>query len=154
MEKKTGTKRLTCCDWVVLVVLLSLAASLVNPALSQAVDEKRLVDLADGLQSMRAGLQLYKAAHGGRLPGQRLPGQAVTPAAFVAALTEQPGPDGQALLRQIPANPYVTDAAAARTVTCVNDPDARPDGTEGTAWWFNAATGEFCACDSAFHTNY
>jgi hypothetical protein len=66
-----------------------------------------------------------------------------------------PGCDGQFhYFQRFPDNPYIQDSDCRNTVTCVNDPNIRPDGTEGTAWWFNAATGDFRACDSEFHTAY
>ena len=150
MEKQTGTFKLTVCDWCVLVVIFSLLVSLVNPALSQAVEEKKLTDLVDRLQAIRANIQLYKAAHDGLLPGQQCAGGPVTADDFVAALTESPSQGKAPLMRQLPDNPY----AESGSITCVNDPAASPAGTEGTGWWLNTATGEFYACDSDFHTNY
>ncbi len=154
MEKKTGNKTLTACDWCVLVGAVLLLASLVNPTISQAVEEKRLTDMVDRLQRVRANIQLYQAAHDGLLPGQRFFGASVTSEQFAAAMAEPAGKDRSPFLRQIPANPYVESSALSRTITCVNDLEAKPTGNEGTAWWFNAATGDFYACDSKFHTNY
>lgn len=150
MEKKTGTFKLTACDWCVLVVVFSVLVSLINPALSQAVEEKKLTDMVDCLQTIRANIQLYKAAHDGLWPGQRYPGDAVTADGFTEALTGTQSQNRTPLMREMLNNPY----AESHSITCVNDPDAKPAGTEGTAWWFNAATGEFYACDSEFHTNY
>ncbi|MHC4553597.1 MAG: hypothetical protein ACYSUT_12665, partial [Planctomycetota bacterium] len=86
MEKKTGTFKLTTCDWCVLVVVFAVLISLVNPAVSQAVEEKKLTDMVDRLQAIRANIQLYKAAHDGLLPGQRYSGDAVTSDGFIAEL--------------------------------------------------------------------
>lgn len=150
MEKETGTKRLTVCDWCILVAVISLLASLAQPTFSQAVEEKKLTDLVDRLQSVRAKIQLYKVTHDGLLPGQRFAGDTVTAEQFTDAMAGSgSGREGFAL-RQIPINPY----SESCSVTCVNDPDAKPAGTEDAAWWFNAATGDFYACDSQFHTNY
>lgn len=153
MEKKTG-KRLTMCDWCVLIAIISLIGSLANPAVSRAVEEKKLTDMVDALQSVRGTLQLYKVEHYGLLPGQRFVGDSVTPEQFIEALTQRQDQESEAYFQQLPENPYA-DPGRSRSVTCVNDPDAQqPTGREGTAWWFNAATGQFCACDSAFHANY
>ena len=154
MEKKTGKQKLTLCDWCVLVAVISLFASLANPAVSKAVEEKKLIDMVDRLQSVRANIQLYKAQHDGLLPGQRFEGDSVTPDQFMDALTEQDEDRETSYFHQFPDNPYMSEAGQGRSLTCVNDPDATPTGTEGTAWWFNAATGQFHACDSEFHANY
>ena len=154
MEKKTGKKRLTMCDWCVLVAVISLFASLAHPTISQAVDERKLVDMVDRLQRVRAHIQLYKAEHDGLWPGQQYPDDDVTADEFAAAMTEQRRDAESSYLQQIPDNPYRTEPGSNGSITCVHDPDAKPAGNEGTAWWFNSATGEFYACDSQYHANY
>ncbi len=154
MEKNETKKRLSLLDGGVLLGILSLIVVLSRPAVSQAMEEKKFTDMVRGLQTVRAQIRVYKAETG-LYPGQQRIGDlSVTSDELIAALTAQ-RPNGKtAYLRQFPANPYVVDSAAAAAVTCVGNPDARPTGTEGTGWWYNAATGEFAACNSAFHTNY
>ncbi|MCI0498215.1 MAG: hypothetical protein L0Y36_00840 [Planctomycetales bacterium] len=149
---KTG--KLTLIDGCVLIALIGAAACVLTPAVSQAKEEKKLSDMVQRLQVIRSQMWLYRSEHNGLLPGQRTAVSAVRPEDFAAALNQSCLDGGVPYLRQIPENPYVADPNAAAAITCVNDPDARPTGQEGTGWWFNAATGEFYACDSAFHTNY
>lgn len=155
MEKNEKKVKLTLCDWCVLMGIITLIASVSHPALSQAMDEKKLSDMVDHLQTVRSQIRLYKAEHNGLFPGQmRIADQSVTCEEFLTALKEQQAGRTESYLGQIPVNPYISEPSAGSTITCVNDPDAHPTGTEGTGWWYNAATGEFYACDSQFHTNY
>ena len=65
------------------------------------------------------------------------------------------GSDGMGpYIKKVPVNLYVDDSDKRNSVTCINDVDANPRGTEGTGWWFNAATGQFRACDSPAHIGY
>ncbi|MBL7214466.1 MAG: hypothetical protein ISS71_02175 [Phycisphaerae bacterium] len=154
MEKKEKKRKLTLCDGCILVSIITLIASIAHPPITQAMDEKRLSDMVDRLQRIRSEIRLYKADNG-LFPGQEQIGDlSVTPDEFVAALKEQQTDRNVPYMEQFPANPYVSDTGAGDSVVCVNDPDARPCGTEPAGWWYNVATGEFYACDSAFHTNY
>jgi hypothetical protein len=153
MEKKE-TKKLTLCDGCILMVLFGIVASVFTPGVTQAVEEKKLSDMVDRLQIIRSQIMLYKAHHHGLLPGQQSDGDSVTSDAFVAAMQQQ-RPDGSgSYLRQMPDNPYVNDSMRRSMIICVNDINAVPKGSEGAGWWFNAATGDFFACDSEFHTQY
>jgi type II secretory pathway pseudopilin PulG len=153
MEKKE-TKKLTLCDGCILMLILGVAASVFTPGITQAVEEIKLSDMVDRLQIIRSQIMLYKAHNNGLLPGQTSVGDSVKAEDFTRAMA-QDNPDGSGpYLKDIFENPYVADPARRSTITCVNDADATPTGGEQTAWWFNAATGEFFACDSQFHTNY
>lgn len=152
--EENQTQKLTLCDGCILMVIFGIAASLFTPGYTQAVEGRKLSDMVDRVHTVRSCIMLYRAHNGGLLPGQVFEGDAVTPDAFIAALQQQ-RPDGYGpYLGAMLENPFVTDPARQRTITCVNDADARPTGAEQTAWWFNAATGDFHACDSQFHTNY
>jgi type II secretory pathway pseudopilin PulG len=153
MEKKE-TKKLTLYDGCILMLIFGVAASVFTPGVTQAVEEMKLSDMVDRLQIIRSQITLYRAYHKGLLPGQRFAGGSVTSEGFIGAMA-QDVPDGSGpYLKDIFENPYVADPARRSMITCVNDPDAKPTGAEQTGWWFNAATGEFFACDSEFHTNY
>lgn len=153
MEKKEA-KKLTLCDGCILMLIVGIAASVFTPGVTQAVEEMKLSDMVDRLQIIRSQITLYRAYHDGLLPGQHAAGDAVTCEGFVRAMA-QDRPDGSGpYLREMPENPYVADPALRCRITCVNDAAAKPTGAEQTGWWFNAATGDFFACDSAFHTNY
>jgi type II secretory pathway pseudopilin PulG len=136
------------------IVLLLVLAMMVVPQWTRAAGEGRLAALSDTLHLVRSTIDIYRAEHNGLMPGQRQAGQKVTPAAFVAAMTCPDAGGKYRYFEQFPANPFVRDDGRRTTVTCVNCPSAQPNGTEGTAWWFNAATGEFKACDEKFHTTY
>ncbi|MDH4202519.1 MAG: hypothetical protein OEV87_06460 [Phycisphaerae bacterium] len=153
MEKKE-TQKLTLCDGCILMLILGVAALVFTPGITQAVEEKKLADMVDRLQIIRSQIMLYRAHHNGLLPGQEFVGDSVTAESFARAMA-QDAPDGSGpYLKDISENPYVADPARRSRITCVNDVDAKPTGGEQTGWWFNAATGEFFACDSEFHTNY
>lgn len=150
MEKDKTKPTFTLCDGCVLAGLVILVASIAHPPVTQAMAEQKLVDLADALQAVRSQIRIYRAETG-LLPGQQSPDdRSITSEEFVAALTG----NSDAFMAEFPANPYVADPAAAVRVTCVSDPLAKPTGAEPTGWWYNAATGQFCACDSQFHTHY
>lgn len=136
---------------VVLLLGLSMAAL---PQLSKAAGEGRLATLSDTLHLIRCTIDIYRSQHEGRMPGQRQPGEPVLPAAFVQDLTSPDANGNYPYFKEFPANPFISSDERRTTVTCVQSPSARPDGTEGTAWWFNSATGEFKACDDKFHTAY
>lgn len=156
MEKdETKNKRtLSLCDGCILVGIVVLIASIARPPVSQAFQEKKLVQLADHLAAVRAQIRMYKTETG-VYPGQQHPGDlSITSDEFTVALEQWRVKNEELQLQALGANPYVSDTDAACEVTCVSDPEAYPMGIEGTGWWFNAATGEFAACDSAFHTNY
>jgi general secretion pathway protein G len=134
-------------------VLIGISVTVV-PRFSQAADQQRLEGLSDRLQLIRCTIDLYRADHNGLLPGQRRAGESISYRDFVGAMT-MPGCDGRFhYFQRFPDNPFISVSDCRNTVTCVNDPNSHPNGKEGTAWWFNAATGEFRACDSEFHTAY
>jgi general secretion pathway protein G len=134
-------------------VLIGISLTVV-PRFTQAADQQRLEGLSDTLQLVRCTLDLYRAEHNGLYPGQQRAGQSVAPMDFVRDIT-LPGNDGRFhYFQRFPDNPFIGVSDCRNTVTCVNDSKLRPNGKEGTAWWFNAATGEFRACDSEFHTAY
>ena len=134
------------------LILLAIVMT-VTPRVSQAQSEKQVSLLAERLQQVRSRIAVYQAEHEGSVPGFSDGCLQVCADDFTVALTSR---DEQGLgpyLDQIPANPFVK-AEMSQAVTVVNDPAAWPTGQEGTGWWFNAATGQFSACDSAYHAAY
>jgi type II secretory pathway pseudopilin PulG len=136
------------------IVLLLVLITAVVPRFCRAAGEGRLATLSDTLHLVRSSIDVYRAEHHGLLPGQRKAGQAVSPKAFIEDITCLDKSGQRRYFEQFPANPFISDDECRSTVTCVRDPNTQPDGTEGTAWWFNSATGEFKACDDKFHTTY
>ena len=109
--------------------------------------------MVDNLQMMRCQIELYRLEHDGLLPGQTTMGADVTCESFVNALTEPDSNRAEPYLREIPANPFVDDDAAD-DITIVNCMDIESCGGGRTGWWFNAASGEFRANNSRFHSGY
>jgi len=154
MEKKEKKRKLKWCDWCVLISIVTLIASVSHPTITQAMEEQKLSSMVDRLQMVRSQIRLYKADKG-LFPGQHEIGDlTVTANEFAAALKERQTGGNVSYLNYLPDNPYVSGVGINDAVMCVNDPDAKPSGTEPAGWWYNAATGEFCACDTKFHTNY
>jgi type II secretory pathway pseudopilin PulG len=138
---------------VAVTVLLAISMSVV-PRLTKAMGCGRLEEMSDTLYLVRCTIEQYRTEHKGLFPGQRTANQLVLPAEFVRDLT-QPQTEGHfRYFQRFPENPFIQCDDRRNTVTCVNDPNIQPDGTEGTAWWFNGVTGEFRACDNKFHTAY
>jgi hypothetical protein len=135
----------------VILLALSMAAM---PCFTRAAGRGRLEELSDTLYLVRCTIELYRTEHNGLLPGQQKTGQRVLPSDFARDLT-LPDTEGHFhYFERFPENPFIRCDDSRSTVTCVNDPNMLPDGTEGTAWWFNAATGQFRACDNQFHAAY
>ena len=153
METKKKRK-LSLCDWCVLIGIFGVGASLFTPGITQAVEARKLTDMVERLQVIRTGILLYQSEHDGLWPGQRFKGDAVTAERFIEALRQQRRDGKGSYLSRLPDNPYIADASRAAVLLCVNDPNCGPGDSIGVAWWFNGATGEFHAADSAFHTNY
>ncbi len=143
----------TLVEILVVVVILGILAAIVIPQFSQASSEANLNTLLGNLQTVRSQIQLYKVQHNDLLPGQAVIGGPVVEADFVNDMVTNNGTYGP-YIRRIPDNLYVANAANRNSVKCVNVLGASPAGDEGTGWWFNAANGDFRACDSASSVGY
>lgn len=151
---RANTPKITWLDRCVLIGVIGTVFFLIIPPLLQAGQEEKLSKMVERLQVIRSQIALYKADHNGLLPGQKAAGQSVRPEDISLAMMQSRPNGSRPYLRQIPENPYLAESGRGAMITCVNDPNAKPTGTEGTGWWFNAATGQWKACDSNFHTNY
>ena len=137
----------------IVLIVLAIIGGIAAPRLGRASSEARLNRLAESLQDIRSNIALYKIQNDNLLPGQTEPGGDISEEAFIAAITGIDA-DGSALyLKKMPLNPFIDRDKAGR-ITCVNSPIAVPNGSECIGWWINAATGQFRACDSAFHAAY
>lgn len=144
----------TVMEIFIVIVVLCILAAIVVPRISQAKAESKLSDMVSRLQMVRSQMELYKIQHGDLLPGQKVSAGDITEARFITAMTRRNTVDGYGpYFKKMPENPFII-GEAADDVTCVNDTNAVPTGIEGAGWWLNAATGQFRACDSQFHTAY
>jgi len=151
LDTEKGACKMT--DILIVTMLAVLIAAAAGPRFTRAGAERRLPELVSNLHRMRCQIELYRIEHGGLMPGQKEIGDDVTSESFVNALTEPDSVRAEPYLREIPPNPFVA-GDAADDITIVNCMDAAPCGDAGTGWWFNAATGEFRANDSRFHSVY
>lgn len=156
MEPATEPEKqgFTMMEFLILIVILVIIAAITVPRFSRAAEEAKLADLVSKLQMVRSQIELYKVQHRDLLPGQKVPGGDILEHDFVKAMTVRDSDDMGPYIKKIPCNLYLDDSDKRDAVTCVNNVDANPKGTEGTGWWFNAATGQFRACDSPSHTAY
>lgn len=144
----------TLMEFLILTIVLAIIVAITVPRFSRAAQQARLTDLVSNLQMVRSQIELYKIQHKDLLPGQKIPGGDILEHDFIKAMTVR-GSDGMGpYVKKIPGNLYLEDSDKRNAVTCVNDVDADPEGTEGTGWWLNAATGQFRACDSPAHIAY
>lgn len=139
-------------DILMTVMVVALITATAGPRLSKAAAESQLSQMVAGLHAVRSQIERYRIEHDGLLPGQDAPGRQIAADDFKNSLCGRNAAGSRRLIA-LPANPFMSGDAAA-DVTCVNDAQASPTGEEGTGWWFNAATGQFLACDSRFHAAY
>jgi len=152
-DPKDKKVRYSIMDILMTMCLVALIAATAGPRFSKACSENRLSAMVEGLHTVRSQIERYRIENDGLLPGQTMPAACVSADTFINSMTCKDAAGRGAWLRAVPANPFVT-GDTADDVTIVNDVDALPTGEEGTGWWFNAATGQFCACDSRFHSVY
>lgn len=151
---KTKEFKLSLGEWGVLVIIVGLVGTLISPSITQATQEQKLSDLVMRLHEVRAAVALYKADHAGLYPGQRNFGGNIDSDAFVCDLTTVNSLGLKPYLTAMAKNPYIADPVAAQRVIVVNSEEAKPMVTGNAGWWFNAATGQFCASDGQFHVEY
>jgi len=151
-DSKDERVRYSTMDILMTVMVVALIAATAGPRLSKAAAENQLPQMVAGLHAVRSQIERYRIEHDGLLPGQNAPGSQVSADDFIKCMIRMNVAGGRRVAG-LPANPFMSGDAAAE-VTCVNDAQAAPTGEEGTGWWFNAATGQFLACDSRFHAAY
>jgi len=133
-----GARAFTLVEVLIVVIVLGILAAIVVPQFSTASDDANLSALRTNLQTIRAQLELYKIQHNGSYP---------TLASFTAQMTAgtdvtgAAGTDFGPYLLSIPPNPF----SGVNTVTNTTPPAAT------LGWFYDQATGEFRANDSAAH---
>jgi len=126
--------RLSCLEIVIIAVVLGIVARTVGPKFSEASTEVKVCDLVDGLETMRAHLDLYRGHHNGSLP----PTDSF--AGFEAAITTRSG-EYAPYVKKIPTNPF----NKLNTVRF----DGEPAGLDKAGWRLDTKTGLFQADNDA-----
>ncbi|UCC22678.1 MAG: hypothetical protein JSW23_01000 [Planctomycetota bacterium] len=130
-----GMKRVSYAELIILIMMLCLIARMVAPQFVEASPEEKVCELIDELEIMRAGLDLYRAEHGGRiLPADSLAG-------FEAAMTTKVGRYGP-YIKEVPTNPF----NGLKTVRF----DGKPAGAGTAGWRFDTESGLFQADNSGY----
>ena len=128
--------RLSYFELIIITVVLGVVAMRVVPRFAEASPESKICDLIDGLEQMRAQLDLYRAQHCGSLP------DVSSFDVFQTALTTRTGRDS-VYIKQVPANPLNN----LNTVRF----DGEPAGAGTAGWRLDTKTGLFQADDSVAH---
>ena len=128
--------RLSYFELIIITVVLGVVAMRVVPRFAEASPESKICDLIDGLEQMRAQLDLYRAQHCKSLPGVS------SFDVFQTALTTRTGRDS-VYIKQVPANPLNN----LNTVRF----DGEPAGAGTAGWRLDTKTGLFQADDSVAH---
>jgi len=120
---------------IIIAVVLGVFAMRVVPRVAEAGSESRICDLIDGLEQMRAQLDLYRSQHSGCFPDSSFD-------VFEAAMTTKVGRYGPYVSR-IPVNPFNN----LNTVRF----DGEPAGAGIAGWRLDTENGLFQADDSTAH---
>jgi type II secretory pathway pseudopilin PulG len=131
MKKKT---RLSYVEAVIIASVLSVVTMTVVPKFIGASPESKTSDLIDGLQEMRAQLDLYRAQHENSLP----PVDSFE--SFKTAMTTKVGQYGP-YVEKVPVNPFNN----LNTVRF----DGVPAGAGKAGWRVDTETGLFQADNNA-----
>jgi len=91
--------RFSCVEVMMMAVVLSVAARIISPQFTEASNEAKVSELVDGLEVMRAQLDLYRVQHKGCLPPTDSFGS------FERAMTTKTGRCGP-YVKKIPTNPF------------------------------------------------
>jgi len=120
---------------IIIGAVLGLFAMKVVPRVAEANPESRICELIDGLEQMRAQLDLYRAQHSGYFPDSSFE-------VFESAMTTKVGRYGPYVSR-IPVNPFNN----LNTVRF----DGEPAGAGIAGWRLDTENGLFQADDSTAH---
>ncbi len=130
-----GSNRVSYVELVIMVIILGLVARAVVPQFVEADPKVKICELIEGLERMRAELDLYRAEHRGELP------PADTFASFETAMTTKVGQYGP-YIKAIPTNPF----SGLKTVRF----DGEPAGAGKAGWRFDTKTGLFQADNTGY----
>lgn len=127
--------RFSYVEVLIIAIVLGAAARMIAPQFTEAkIEEAKVSELVDGLETMRAQLDLYRAQHGDYLP----PTDSF--ASFETAMTTKTGEYGP-YIKQIPTNPF-NDLNTVRF-------NGKPAGAGEAGWRLDTKTGLFQADNEA-----
>jgi type II secretory pathway pseudopilin PulG len=127
--------RFSYVEVIVVAIVLSIAGKIIAPQFTKASNEEAKVsELVDGLETMRAQVDLYRVQHGDIFP----PTDSFK--SFETAMTTTVGQHGP-YIKQIPTNPF----NGLKTVRF----DGEPAGAGKAGWWLDTRTGLFQADNDA-----
>lgn len=126
--------RFSCVNVIIIAVVLGVAARIIAPQFTEAGTEAKVSELADGLEVMRAQLDLYRAQHVDCLP----PTDSF--ASFETAMITKRGQYGP-YVKKIPTNPF-NDLKTVRF-------DGEPAGAGKAGWRLDTESGLFQADNEA-----
>lgn len=139
-QRSHRTKAFTLVEILIVVVILGILAAIVVPQFVSAAGEARQSSVKMDLHRIRTQLEVYRQQHGGQFPTLADFTNQLTLPSDVNGTTAAIGTPGYLngpYIMEIPNNPL----AGTNTVG---------DGAPGSsAWYYNEATGEFRANDSA-----
>jgi type II secretory pathway pseudopilin PulG len=129
--------RVSYAEIIVVAIVLGIAGKMIAPQFTEASNEgAKVSELVDGLGTMRAQLDLYRARHGDCFPPTN------SFVSFETAMTTREGRYGP-YVKKIPTNPF----NGLKTVRF----DGEPAGVGKAGWRFDAKTGLFQADNDAEH---
>jgi len=126
----SGKVRFSYVEVLVMAVILGVVARTIAPQFTEAGAETKVSELIDGLEVMRAQLDLYCVQHGDCLP------PADSFESFEAAMTTKVGQYGP-YVKKIPTNPF-NDLNTVRF-------DGEPAGANKAGWRLDTESGLFQA---------
>jgi len=125
--------RFSYVEVLVMAVILGIISRTIVPQFGEASTEAKISQLVDGLEQMRAQLDLYRVQHGDCLP------PADSFESFETAMTTKSGQCGP-YVGKIPTNPF-NDLNTVRF-------DGEPAGANKAGWRFDTESGLFQADNS------
>ncbi len=122
--------RFSYVEVLVMAVILGLVSRTIAPRFTEASAETKVSELIDGLEVMRAQLDLYRVQHGDCLP------PADSFESFKTTMIKKAGQYGP-YIKKIPTNPF-NDLNTVRF-------DGEPAGANKAGWRLDTETGLFQA---------
>jgi len=129
----------TLVEVLIVVVIMAVLAATIIPQFSDSSKDAKVSSVKFNLQTLRSQIEMYKAQHDGKTPGDDLAELLVTTNA--AGTTDSS--DGPLVygpyIQKVPENPFT---GSNTVVEITNDPATSGDVTSGDGWLYNKAEGK------------